>query len=136
MAPAVRIFPSPAIEHDTAHHRERRELVEDKQPSYTIHTESEELVIEGSILPFFAKHPVLRTTLTIEYPMDRMNVLVELSLGPDKTDEGTPLDHGKGKRWEFPDPLLPGQGFTVRFRRIPQPAHAAPAAATIREVQA
>jgi hypothetical protein len=133
----VLIFPSPAVEYDTKDRRRRAQLVEDKQPSYAIHTESEELVTEGSILPFFAKHPVLKTTLTIEYPIDRLNVLVELSLGPDKTDEGKPLENGKGKRWEFPDPMLPGQGFTVRFRRIPTAAaETAPAPATIREVQA
>jgi len=137
---SVLIFPSPAVEYDTKDRRRRAQLVEDKQPSYAIHTESDELVTEGSILPFFAKHPVLKTTLTIEYPIDRLNVLVELSLGPDMTKEAKLLDNGAGKRWEFPNPLLPGQGFTVRFRRIAGAASPAappaPAPATIREVQA
>jgi hypothetical protein len=132
------IFPSPAVEHDAKHRRRDARLAEDKQPSYGIHIESEELVPEGSILPFFAKHPVLKTTLTVEYPIDQLKVVVEPSLAADKTDEGTPLEDGNGKRWEFPDPLLPGQGFTIRFRRIPAaPAPVpAPVADRVREVQA
>lgn len=87
-------------------------------PAYAIHGESEELVRDGSILPFYAKYPVLRTTLAVEYPADRMDVVVELSLGPlDPSEVGTPLPAGRGWKWEFARPMLPGQGFTVRFAR-------------------
>ena len=123
----VTLWPSPLIKGAAGGER---------QASYEIHTESEELVSEGSILPFFAKHLVLVTTLTIEYPIDRLNVWVELSLGPDKTEEGKPLADGKGKSWEF-DPLLPGQGFTVRFRsKVAAAGQTAPAVVSVREVQA
>jgi len=117
---SVRIWPTPAAESKRG------------RGSYVIEAESEELVIEGSILPFFAKRPVLKTTLTVQYPKD-LNVWVELSLGPDQTDKGTPLPGGNGTTWEF-GPLLPGQGFTVRFRRIGVPT--APAISSGREVQA
>ena len=59
--------------------------------------------------------------MTVEYPVERMNVWVELSVGPlDKSEEGKPLPGGNGMKWEFMNPLLPGQGFTVRFKRKPE----------------
>lgn len=97
---------------------EKKKVKIHKGRSYAIHAESVELVRDGSILPFYAKHPVLHTTLTVEYPVDRLDVWVELSLGAlDPSEEGTPLEDGRGWKWEFARPMLPGQGFTVRFAR-------------------
>jgi hypothetical protein len=89
--------------------------------TFKFEVESEEYLPDGSIVPFFAKYPVLNTTLTVHYPVHTMKVIVELSLG----DVPNPalLDHGEGERWTFDKPMLPGQGFTIRFASRPPVVH-------------
>lgn len=93
-------------------------------PAFEFHSEAEEYLPDGSIVPYFAKFPVLSMTLIVHYPVDQMSVFVDLSFGD--LAEPTILDGRKGKKWEFNKPMLPGQGFTVRFATkapsaVPQP---------------
>ena len=83
------------------------------KPSFEFLIESEEFFPDGAIVPFFAKYPVLHTTLTVLYPIDQMDVFVDISIG--HLDEPAILDDRAGKTWKFGKPMLPGQGFSVRF---------------------
>jgi hypothetical protein len=73
---------------------------------------STELIRTGSIVPFFATQPVLKTTLIVKYPKASLDVWVDFSF--DDAGDGEPVGD-EGKKWELSKPLLPGQGFTVRF---------------------
>jgi hypothetical protein len=87
-------------------------------PAYRFSVESVECFRDGSIVPFFATYPVLATTLTVFYPVDRMKVFVDLSFGDIDTDaERIPLSNGV--QWAFNKPMLPGQGFSMRFAKVP-----------------
>ena len=80
-------------------------------PAFAFHIESEEFLPDGSIVPLFAKYLVLSTTLTVNYPVDALSVFVDLSFG----DLAEPTILPDGMKWEFNKPMLPGQGFTIRF---------------------
>lgn len=77
---------------------------------------STELIRNGSIVPFFTTQPVLETFLIIKYPVKLLNVWVDFS--SEDVGGGTALLVGEGKQWTLKKPLLPGQGFTVRFAEI------------------
>jgi hypothetical protein len=68
----------------------------------------------GSIVPFFAKYLVEKTTLRVIYPKETLQVIVDFpannvsELHPDQEPSGD-------DSYTFPKPILPGQGFTVRF---------------------
>ena len=81
------------------------------KPSFRFELESEAFLPDGFIIPFFAGRPVLSTTLEVKYLRDQLDVYVEPPVG----DKVTPTDVEGGKRWEFTKPMLPGQGFSVRF---------------------
>ena len=82
--------------------------------AYRFSFQSVECFRDGSIVPFFAKLPVLATTLTVQYPVARMKVIVDLSFGDIKKD-AQPIKFAGGVQWVFNKPILPGQGFTMRF---------------------
>jgi hypothetical protein len=72
----------------------------------------------GAIIPFFAKYPVELTTLRVEYPKEILKVVVDFPA--DEHSELLPQEgSAEGRReFVFPLPILPGQGFTVRFPRV------------------
>lgn len=83
-------------------------------PSHRFTTKSVECFHDGSIVPFFSYYPVLSTTLIVLDLTHRMNVIVDLSFGDIKKD--TELSTvTNGQKWVFKKPMLPGQGFTMRF---------------------
>jgi hypothetical protein len=68
----------------------------------------------GSIVPFFAKYLVEGTTLRVFYPKDKLRVIVDFPAN--KESEFLPKkESSDNDYYEFPTPILPGQGFTVRF---------------------
>lgn len=70
----------------------------------------------GSITPFFAKYVVEVAQLRIVYPKDSLRVIVDFPANEES--ELSPQEPPKGDDvYVFPKPLLPGQGFTVRFPR-------------------
>ncbi len=87
-------------------------------PAYRFSAESVECFRDGSIVPFFAKQPVLSTTLTVFYPTDRMKVFVDLSFGNIEEDAER-IELSNGLQWVFNRPILPGQGFSTRFVKVP-----------------
>jgi hypothetical protein len=98
-------------------------------PAYRFSAESEECFRDGSIVPFFANHPVLSTTLTVFYPTERMKVFVDLSFGDiEKDAERIPLSNGV--QWIFNKPMLRGQGFSARFAKMRPDDQAAGAVAS------
>jgi hypothetical protein len=68
----------------------------------------------GSIVPFFAKYLVEVTSLRVIYPKDKLRVIVDFPAN--KISELQPERPANGDdTYVFPEPILPGQGFTVRF---------------------
>jgi hypothetical protein len=84
------------------------------KPAFRFELGSEAFLPDGFIIPFFAGRPVLSTTLEVKYRLDQLNVYVEPPVG----DKIEPTDVEGGKKWVFTKPMLPGQGFTVRFVTI------------------
>jgi len=71
----------------------------------------------GSITPFFAEYLVELTTLRVDYPKDILRVIVDLPAN--KVSELQPSEvDAAGCKFVFPIPILPGQGFTVRFAKV------------------
>ena len=103
-------------------------------PAYRFTLESEECFQDGSIVPFFAAYPVLETTLTVYYPVDRINVFVDLSFG-DAAKDATKVALSNGAQCIFNRPMLPGQGFSIRFAKI-RSAGVVPANTTVAAVPA
>lgn len=73
----------------------------------------------GSIVPFFAKYLTELTTLRVFYPKDKLQVIVDFPANQDSELQPKPDSHADNIHgddyYEFPKPILPGQGFTVRF---------------------
>jgi hypothetical protein len=97
-------------------------------PAYRFSLESVECFRDGSIVPFFANHPVLSTTLTVFYPIERMKVFVDLSFG-DIAKDAERIQLSNGVTWIFNKPMLRGQGFSARFAKT-RPGDQAPTAVT------
>lgn len=91
--------------------------VHDVLSAYQFVFTSTEYFHVGSIVPFFAKYPVEVTTLRINYPKDILKVIVDLPANRESELQPTEVDSA-GCKYEFPIPILPGQGFTVRFPRV------------------
>jgi hypothetical protein len=88
----------------------------DLQPQhrYSFELRSVEYFRDSFQTPFLALHPVLKTTLTVIYPKDRLEV--DLSLTFDELDLAAhPEPIKEGKKWTIVRPILPGQGFFVRW---------------------
>jgi hypothetical protein len=88
------------------------------EAAYRFSMESNECFHYGSIDPFFSFYPVLSTTLTVFYPIASMKVDVELSFGDIETDAEL-ITLSNGSEWVFKKPMLSGQGFSVRFSKLP-----------------
>jgi len=87
----------------------------DPLPSYSFKVRSVECFYKASIVPFFAKHPVLSTTLIVQYSENKMDVFVDLSFDAIEKYPPRPAPP-HGKEWNLDQkPMLSGQGFTVRF---------------------
>lgn len=85
-------------------------------PQYRFSVESEECFRDGSIVPFFTRFAVLKTTLTVHYPVESMDVFVDFSLG-DIEDDARCEQLATGREWRLNRPMLPGQGFSIRFAK-------------------
>jgi hypothetical protein len=66
------------------------------KPTYSFTARSEECFRDSAFSPFFANYPVMNTALSVWYP-----------------DEA--LRDRKGIKWIIKRPMLPGQGFVVRW---------------------
>jgi hypothetical protein len=91
--------------------------VHDVQSAYQFVFKSTEYFRVGSIVPFFAKYPVELTTLTVFYPKASLNIIVDFPANKDSELHGRQVAEGE-LEYTFPIPILPGQGFTVRFPRV------------------
>jgi hypothetical protein len=91
---------------------------------YVVGFRSTEYVRVGSNLPFFTKVLVMPPCeLVIDNNATGLRAIVDASFGA--VGNGKPVD-GKPERtqWSFDTPMLPGQGFTVRFSRTKETASA------------
>jgi hypothetical protein len=95
-------------------------------PVYRFSLESVECFRDGSIVPFFANHAVLATTLTVFYPVGGMSVFLDLSFG-DVAKDAERISLSNGVQWVFKKPMLRGQGFSIRFAKITSVTPAGPA---------
>jgi hypothetical protein len=71
----------------------------------------------GSIVPFFATYPVETASFKVVYPKNELKVIVDFPANDVSQLTPTSTSHDRDV-YEFPKPILPGQGFTVRFSRI------------------
>ncbi|MGH8602523.1 MAG: hypothetical protein ACREXR_07030 [Gammaproteobacteria bacterium] len=81
--------------------------------AYECSMKSVECLVYGAIVPFFTKSLVLDTTLTVVCPPE-ISVFVDF---PSSDKEIEPQKFPEKTVWKFAEPLLPGQGFTIRFQR-------------------
>ena len=98
-------------------------------PQYRFSVESQECFRDGSIVPFFTRFAVLATTLTVHYPVDLMDVFVDFSLG-DVDDDVKRQELATGREWRLKKPMLPGQGFSIRFAKKPRKSAAGASSTT------
>lgn len=85
--------------------------------SYGIQFRSTEYVRLGSILPFFAKRLVVPPCeLSIKNQVDGVRAFVDASFCAVGSGKPDPAEAGV-TTWSFDQPMLSGQGFTVRFSK-------------------
>jgi hypothetical protein len=92
------------------------------KPTYTFRAESVECFRESAFSPFFTFYPVMNAVLRVWYPE---TIKVSLELTYDDLEIGAksePIVQGqrKGTMWTIFGPILPGQGFVVRWDAIAQ----------------
>jgi hypothetical protein len=104
-------------------------------PQFRFSVESEECFRDGSIVPFFTRFAVLATTLTVHYPVELMDVFVDFALG-DIQDDVKRQELATGREWRLKKPMLPGQGFSVRFVKKRQSKKASGASSFTAQVPA
>jgi hypothetical protein len=91
------------------------------KPTYTFSAKSEECFRDSGSSPFFANYPVMTTNLSVWYPHESLRVSLELTFDDVKTaTNSVPISSGdrKGIKWTIKGPMLPGQGFIVRWDAI------------------
>lgn len=105
---------------------ERKKLLQPhdapNKPSYTFRAESIECFRNSNFSPFFAICPVMTAELSVWYPKDVVNVSLELTYDEVKTATvRSEIASGAltGTKWKILGPILPGQGFIVRWDAIP-----------------
>jgi hypothetical protein len=96
----------------------KKEVRIGRQPHgvYRFIAESVECYPEGFSAPFTTKVPVLETTVRILYPKNQLKLDLELSFG-DNTMLTT-YDIVNGTEWIINSPMLPGQSFFARWKKI------------------
>jgi hypothetical protein len=97
------------------------------KPTYTFRAESVECFRDSAFSPFFTFYPVMNAVLRVWHP-ETLKISLELTY--DDVDTGAksdPLVQGnrKGTMWTIFGPILPGQGFVVRWDAITQTPAAA-----------
>jgi len=88
------------------------------KPTYSFTARSEECFRDSAFSPFFANYPVMNTALSVWYPDEALRVSLELTFDDVKTaTQSVPISSGdrKGIKWIIKRPMLPGQGFVVRW---------------------
>jgi len=88
------------------------------KPTYSFTARSEECFRDSAFSPFFANYPVMNTVLSVWYPDEALRVSLELTFDDVKTaTQSVPFSSGdrKGIKWIIKRPMLPGQGFVVRW---------------------
>ncbi|HXQ38847.1 MAG TPA: hypothetical protein VN843_32895 [Anaerolineales bacterium] len=91
------------------------------KPVYSFAAKSEECFRDSAFSPFFANSPVMTAVLSVWYPHEHLRVSLELTFDDVKTaTQSVPISSGdrKGIKWTIKKPMLPGQGFVVRWDAI------------------
>lgn len=90
------------------------------KPTYTFRAESVECFRDSAFSPFFTFYPVMNAVLRVWHP-ETLKVSLELTYDDVETNaKSEPLVEGnrKGTKWTLFGPILPGQGFVVRWDAI------------------
>lgn len=82
---------------------------------YEFASESVECFRDTQYSYFWAKYPVMVTTLTVIYPKNNFRVSLELTF--EKNDVAIKEESDSGTKWTIDMPMLPGQGFVARWDR-------------------
>jgi|SRR5437773_5205381 len=100
---------------------------------FRFRTESVQYFFECAFSPFISMWPVQKTTVTVKYPKDTYGVLLDPTFKPRQAPVQNDLEDGT--QWDINEPILPGQGFFVRWSRRRLSA-TTPVAPSIRETAA
>jgi len=84
------------------------------QQRFKVEIESIEFYTDSFYTPFDTFHPVLQTTLSVLYPSEALEIDLSLTFDSVK-DAAQPETLAEGKKWTITRPMLPGQGFVVRW---------------------
>ena len=87
---------------------------------YLFMMRSEECIRLGSLLPFFASWPIVRTSLTIYYDPAQLRVALDAPFAKPVGEKRNYMDKvplAGGERWTFTRPMLPGHGLNVRISK-------------------
>ncbi len=90
------------------------------KPTYTFRAESVECFRDSAFSPFFTFYPVMNAVLRVWHP-ETLKVSLELTYDDVETGaKSEPLVEGnrKGTKWIIFGPILPGQGFVVRWDAV------------------
>jgi hypothetical protein len=92
------------------------------KPTYTFHAKSIECFRDSGFSPFTAAFPVLKATLSVWYEKKDFQVSLDLTYDDFKIGakrEEIAEGFKQGTKWTIKGPILPGQGFLVRWDAIP-----------------
>jgi len=79
------------------------------------HAQAVQYFFECAFSPFISMWPVSNTAVTVTYPKDDYDVLLDTTFRPRKALVRNDLQDGT--QWEINEPILPGQGFFVRWSK-------------------
>jgi hypothetical protein len=96
---------------------------------FRFRTQSQQYFFESAFSPFISMWPVPDATVTVKDPSTSFEVVLDPTFKPRKAPCRTEL--GDGVEWKINEPILPGQGFFVRWSK-----RSVPAAAPVRGVAA
>jgi hypothetical protein len=89
---------------------------------FRFRSQSEQYFFESAFSPFISMWPVPEATVTVRDPTGSFDVVLDPTFKPRKPPGRTVL--GDGTEWKIGEPILPGQGFFVRWSKRSVPAAA------------
>lgn len=91
----------------------------DSPRRFRFHTEAVQYFFERAFSPFISMQPVLGATLIVNDPMKLYEVEFDPTFQTEKKLEPMISAEGMRMQWDINEPILPGQGFFVRWSRKP-----------------
>ncbi len=96
----------------------------DNPHRFRFRTESVQYFFEQAFSPFISMWPVPGVTVTVNDPMKLYEVAFDPTFKTKNEPKSMRLQSGMQTQWEIKEPILPGQGFFVRWSRKAVPVTA------------